>query len=364
MGYVTTQELFNAIDAVPEGGKLPSNMSKAFLDAAKTDGALSNFLRKDRDEYWNSAIIRCGPVDYDALDIWLNDFHAGLCEGDFAEWKALRPWEVTDLYSNLDQSKAWIGWEVETGWCSSNSRGRVINRFLNTYNHVCTDDEGYGYGVELTWCPKEVDYWDASSPDKVHPLLFVASCADEYDADEHQPDNMVGTHANVSTPTSRSLSPKHMILLRSALNYGLMRMSDDEKEEVFGRSELYAGFFVRGDDDNAWLEGKLFNSTYDEAVAKGYIRTGARLVEVVEDVAARLAANVPIINAYNRGSHITNMYEALTRGAVPIVSIVAGALIDGDCITDTDDQDDDFYDDEDGYDWCTCDACLEARGEC
>ena len=83
----------------------------------------------------------------------------------------------------------------------------------------------------------------------------------------------------------------------------------------------------------------------------------------MEDVAAQLAANVPIINASNRGSHIANMYEALTRGAAPIVSIVAGALIDGDCITDTDDQDDDFYDDEDEYEDCTCGACLEERGE-
>ena len=361
MGYVTTQELFNAIDAVPEGGKLPLNLSKAFLAAAKTDGALSSFLRKDSEMYWSSAVTRCGPVDYDALDTWLNDFHAGLCEGDFAEWKALRPWEVTDLYSNLDQSKAWIGWEVETGWCSSNNRGRVINKFLNTYNHVCTDDEGYGYGVELTWCPKEVDYWDASSPDKLHPLLFVASCADEYIADEHRPNNMVGTHANVSTPASRSLSPAHMRLLCSALNYGLREMSDDEKEEVFGRDKLYAGFFVRGDDDNAWLEGKLFNSTYDEAVAKEYIRAGARLVEVVETVALKLA-DILVINSSNRGSRITNMYAALARGAAPVVDIVAGALLDGDCITDADDQDDDFYD-EDDEGRCTCDSCLEARGE-
>lgn len=363
MGYVTTQELFNALDAVPEGDRLPPNLSKALQGAAKIDGALSNFLRRDSYEHGNNNVIRCGPVDYDALDTWLKDFHAGLCVGDFAEWKALRPWEVTDLYSNLDQSKAWIGWEVETGWTTSSNRGRVINTFLNTYNHVCTDDEGPWYGVELTWCPKEVDYWDASSPDKVHPLLFVASCGDEYGADEHQPDSMVGTHANVSTPASRALPPEHMDLLSSALNYGLREMSDDEKEEVFGRGELYAGFFVRGDYDNAWLEGKLFNSTYNEAVAKGYIRTGARLVEVVEDVAAQLAANVPIINASNRGSRITNMYAALARGAAPVVDIVAGDLIDGDCISEPDD---DFYDDgddEDEYEDCPCDDCREARGD-
>lgn len=305
------------------------------------------------------------PIRFEDVEAWLEDFHTSIIEGNFADWKAFRPWKVVDTYKDLPADKAWIGWEIETGWHSRNSRSCVIQDTFSAYNHVCTDEEGPAYGVELTWCPKAEGYWEEES--LTHPLLFVADLAQHYDYYVHEPDDHVGTHINISTPTSRTLTETALYFVVSALNTCVSALSWEEREEFFGRSDLYGGFFPQDHDDMRWIEGKLFNSTYSSHEAMRYISVGDRLATVVEALSIALKdwkEGEPFLY----GTTCTNFVNVLRNGDAPEVVVREGKVyMDGDdiyCRPDAsyDGYDPDWGEDDDDYDdgsvWCEeCQEC-------
>jgi hypothetical protein len=285
--------------------------------------------------------------------------HERIAEGRMLEWKALRPWVVCDVTKDLDKTQPWIGWEIETGWNTRDDRYRVVSLFNQRYMYSCTDDEGYGsYQIELTFSPQTPDYY-VKRDNPLHPLLFVAN--HKARAYVHSTGAMVGTHINFSTPAFRAGDERLQERVEGALNNSLVLLSGAQKKELFGRGELYAGCFLRGDSDTEsgsgtrWIEGKLFNSTYDWEVAKGYIEVGNRLCSVMEQLAQRGDA-LGIVK-------VDNIYRMLT-GADTETSISAAAYLrDGEDVDNGDDYDGDDEDyrdgesDGDGGTWCS--SCQE-----
>ena len=300
--------------------------------------------------------------DYTSVDMGkvMEVVHERIADGKMLDWKALRPWVVCDVTANLDPEQPWIGWEIETGWNTHEDRYAVVSLFNERYMYSCTDNEGHGpYPIELTFSPQTPAYY-TSRGTPVHPLLFVATHKKR--ADEHRPGNMVGTHINFSTPAFRAGDTRLQQRVEGAFNNSLVLLTGPQKKELFGRSELYAGCFVRGDSDSeggtgvCWIEGKLFNSTYDTAVAKGYIEVSNRMCAVMEQLAQRGEALGTV--------SVTNLYRMLNGEDTEISTSAAAYLRDGDDLHY--DDDDDYYDDEDegegppngegdngdGYTWC------------
>src|SRR5690606_7468776 len=213
------------------------------------------------------------------VEKFLDVYHTGIAEGKFPAWKALRPWGIVDMSTKLDENKPWIGWEIETGWNTSESRNRVLAKFINENHHVAVDSEGPEDGAELTWAPANNGEYEGK-----HPLLFVCDVAAEECENlyEHEAFEHVGTHVNVSTPSSRKLDGVQMESVVNALNLALVdEFSFGDFEAVFGRGEMYGGFF----NQRKWIEGKLFNTTYDAGEARRYMAVTNRLVNAIETLA-------------------------------------------------------------------------------
>lgn len=309
-------------------------------------------------EYPNLSSFDYASVDMGKL---MEVVHERIAQGNMLEWKALRPWVVCDVTANLDPEQPWIGWEIETGWNTHEDRYAVVSLFNERYMYSCTDNEGHGsYPIELTFSPQTPAYY-TSRGTPVHPLLFVANHKER--ADEHRPGNMVGTHINFSTPAFRAGDELLRRRVEGALNNSLVLLTGPQKKELFGRSELYAGCFLRGDNDSesgtgvCWIEGKLFNSTYDTAVAKGYIEVGNRMCAVMEQL-AQLGGALGTVA-------VTNFYDMLSGAASEITTNVTGYLRDGDNVDsdnygeyDEYDEDllpgppDDVWENDDGDAWC------------
>ena len=336
MGYFNATEMVNYIDRLDEHekasvfNKLPYGIRSQLTDNSSV--VMGNDWRGD-------FVVSVPYFNYDDADHMIRLLHKSLIAGHFTEWKAFRPWDVVDLTANLDPTKAWVGWEVETGWITSGARSAQIACFLNSWDYVCVDDEGPHYGCEFTWSPKEADFYDEDK----HPLLFFTDNNDEHY--DHNPDEHVGTHINISTPSSRE-DGRCLMLVCAVFNRSLKEMSFSDKEELFGRGRLYGGFFDR----RSWVEGKLFNSTYDEAQARHYIRVGQRLTELMEHICASAIASGKFMQF---GSTITNFANYLHGVDTEIkISWANGSYVDGDMLED--EYDDDYYDEDDE---CMCDEC-------
>lgn len=299
--------------------------------------------------------------DYTSVDMSkvMEVVHERIAQGNMLEWKALRPWVVCDVTKGLDPEQPWIGWEIETGWNTYADRYYVVSLFNERYMYSCTDNEGYGgYPIELTFSPQTPAYYTSRGA-SVHPLLFVANHAAK--ACVHNARSMVGTHINFSTPAFRAGDRRLQERVEGALNNSLVLLTGPQKKELFGRGELYAGCFLRGDSDSEsgsnsrWIEGKLFNSTYDTPTAKGYIEVGNRLCSVMEQLAQRGEALGTV--------SVTNLYRMLNGEDTEISTSAAAYLRDGDDVGsdgyDDDDYDDEYYDAPDGVEelengdtWC------------
>lgn len=332
MGYCNTQELYSFLTTA-EDHKV-SAWSQQVVGYTRAPVSFAPYGWADK-----------RAVTMEGVEEFLKNYHEQLCDGRFISWKGFRPWNVIDLTSNLDASKAWIGWEVETGWKEEEYRDEAVRTFFDTYEHVCIDNEGGRYGVEFTWTPKEVGAYE----EKDHPLMFMPKFNRR--TEEHDPSDEIGTHINISTPTLRAMSESGVCVVSSSLNRMLREFEHDQKERLFGRPRLYGGFYVRGNVSNEdsgaghWLEGKLFNSTYSVPVAREYIAVGNRLAVLVEAVAAEAVRISSEADAKVSMASIiiTNGYECLRKdGVAP--SLTSTLLAYRAPIVD-------FYDEEEGDSW-------------
>lgn len=356
--YFNAQQLteFFTNPEVKEGIKKTYHVALPWTQAG-IDGKINT------DRFYNPT-VDVQSFDYHSVDMdkVVAVMHDRIANGSFLNWKALRPWVVCDVTAELPKDQPWIGWEIETGWNSQEERRRVIDLFNARYNYSCTDDEGWGpHQVELTFSPQTPDFY-SKRDNPLHPLLFVAN--HKARANEHEPRAMVGTHVNFSTPAFRTAPYRVQQWVEGAINNSLVTLSYAEKEELFGRGSLYAGCFLRGDNDEEsvegvrWLEGKLFNSTYDWNVAKGYINVANNLCTVMEQLAAK-GSELGIVK-------VSNFYAMLKGTEDTIVTERASYLRDGDDVGDEEDDDwdgdsndppDGVWENEEGLQWCS--SCNE-----
>lgn len=288
---------------------------------------------------WSGSRRIKAQLSYHEMEVLFDELHDGILEGNFIADKYIRPWTITDLYSGLPEDKAWIGWEVETGWRNFDDRVTAVEHIQKNYMHTAYDPEGARNAVEFTFCPR-ADYSDMT-----HPLIGV--CQTGADPDCHEPEDVVGTHVNVSTPTYRWLTDHYMRrAVITALNHGIRTMSPDMREDLFGRPHPYGGFYTREDGNGAyWVEGKLFNTTYDERQARGYIAVGDSIAKLLETVSAYVEKNK--LTTMTLG--ITNLYDCLTIGAEPVFKTYAYSLCEWYEPGYDDDYEDEFEEEEGGY---------------
>nr|DAL53127.1 MAG TPA_asm: hypothetical protein [Caudoviricetes sp.] len=339
MGIVTTAELFSHLQDNPMNVRtVNDSVNWRWGDSEKS--LPESFTMED-------------------VENFLDTIHTRIIDGNFLEWKSMRPWEIVDIAANLDPSKPWIGWEVETGWNTREARSQALQELFDSYNHVATDSEGPEYGVEMTWSPAVNGKYEGQ-----HPLLFVVDMAAKYDSYDHDMDSETGTHVNISTPTFRTLHEDQAFEVVNALNHALEELTDSNREELFGRSRLYGGFFLQ----EGWVEGKMFNTTYSRACAERYIMTAERLATVVEGLAQFVEEHCLLTDKstnswsavynWNNRVRVTGFYDHLI-GAENALRMKLDSHSYRANDHDIGGYDRDF--DSDG--WCNCDDCVEAREE-
>lgn len=198
--------------------------------------------------------------------------------------------------------------------------------------------------------------------------------------------NSIGTHINISHPLLTNANINNVVYSMNRTVAALpvtMKGVDDVRKKMFGRTQLYGGFFTNAVDGNVWTEGKLFRTTYDLKEFQGYVKVCEGLTKCLELLCKtdRLKQGIETI------PYVDNLYEVVYEGAKPVIkySSFLGTLdglrrennINGayarklptdpapvvavpQVNEDDDYDDDDYYDDDD---ICNCDDCRADRGE-
>lgn len=217
--------------------------------------------------------------------------------------KFLRPYMWIDLNSkeDLDQNKAWWGWEFETGYTSNQTRGEVIAHCWDNYDNVTFDGEGEGnYPCEITFLPANADEVISGG---AYATKFIKHLSDNPGLVHCEPSRTdVGTHINISIPWMRTgeVTRTAMASLVRAMNRTLGTISRSNNLVYFGRRRLYGGFYFRESVVkgvvNRWLEGKLFRTTYSEEQFKTYTQVAQALTKAMELLAPNLDQYLYVTN--------------------------------------------------------------------
>ena len=203
--------------------------------------------------------------------------------------KNLRPYlwmNVNEL--GLDPDAPWWGFEFETGYISKEARSTALAYCWDNFDNVTFDGEGEGdFPSEVTFAPENMSsFIEGTAPgyqftqflnDHNH-LTNLTHCTD------------IGTHINISIPEMRNTQwtkdlDTRLWYVVATLNCTLGTISQESNKYYFGRERLYGGFSSNADeDDNTWLEGKLFRTTYDIEVFQRYVRVCQALTKVLQKV--------------------------------------------------------------------------------
>lgn len=220
----------------------------------------------------------------------------GYCEENGKEyysnvWKWYRPWEVVPSLRNWQAPAGdfGVGIEIELGfdeWDTANS----IMKAVRHWKYITMDFEGCGdYPIEATFPPVCYSKFGPKSQ-ACRYLKLVDGKAIEHDEEE-----MVGTHINVSVGgrEHRDRSGR-----REAVNSIIEYYNDDfgavRQERYFGR-EPYGGIRSAG----THYECKMFNSVTDWKVLRRYVDISIELVKLIESEEVIDASSV--IAACERG---------------------------------------------------------------
>lgn len=204
-------------------------------------------------------------------------------------YKILRPYlwmNVNEL--GLDPDAPWWGFEFETGYISEEARSTALAYCWDNFDNVTFDGEGEGhFPSEVTFAPENMSsFIEGTAPgyqftqflNDHNPLTNLTHCTD------------IGTHINISIPEMRNAQrtkdfDTRLWYVVATLNRTLGTISQESNKYYFGRERLYAGFSDNADgDNNTWLEGKLFRTTYDIEVFQRYVRVCHALTKVLQKV--------------------------------------------------------------------------------
>lgn len=198
-----------------------------------------------------------------------------------AQNKVNRPWELVDLTTRLDPKQAWVGIEFESGFTQKSTYDRVVNHVFDTYDNAVIDREGYGnYCPEITFAPENLSNFlnGQSCMQRLLNWMHEANAR----VRNWSPTAMVGTHANISTPTFRNMDEEKAARIAQCLTYSLYLIPDEDLITCFGRKPYGAANFMRAGKGKQWIEFKVFNSTADCEQFAGYVKVIELLAKVIE----------------------------------------------------------------------------------
>lgn len=273
-----------------------------------------DLTNRDRRPWWNAPLNRESALECFAA---IRDY---VRARGYYSGKALRPWEIDPgLYSRLDRSEPWWGFEFETGYRSPQARGAVVTHVWDTWDNMCFDAEGEGSAaVEITFAPQERSKFSDGTASALQFMQFLGSSAH---LTERGGSNSVGTHLNVSVPgmdsTNVSVMCDAMNMTLGALPVELDGMGN-LRLHLFGRASLYGGFFSQNQGNSAWLEGKLFRTTYDMPTFNRYIQSCDALTRCLTALVA--AATDTEQQWHIQLSHVpyvTNLWEMFRDNVEP-----------------------------------------------
>lgn len=189
--------------------------------------------------------------------------------------KWLRPWEIINPASRLPCDKVWVGFEYETGYDRKDDFLASLRWVDKKFRNACYDCEGTGcYPVEYTFFPVELDHLEFKSG----PAAMIYKSR-ELRPVHHEPNRCVGTHVNISTPTSRN---GFNALRNHAIQYVCGMLSSSERKILFGRASVYGNGYPNWMDK--YWEFKFFNTTYDMRVWLGYCLVVRKYVDFIQRI--------------------------------------------------------------------------------
>lgn len=231
--------------------------------------------------------------------------------------KLLRPWLIDPNYTgHLDREQMWWGIEFETGYKSAKARGTAVRYVWDNFNGTAFDSEGEGAAaVEITFGPEEMGKFQDGTAQAYRFMQFLDQNPDLV---QNGGGEFIGTHMNISHKafTAENISKFNGAMNRTIGNlpssmdseYGLI----DVRRALFGRSQLYGGFFVQNQGGKQWLEGKLFRTVYTMNAFNRYIRTGVAMSKSLQAIVDAFASNDKLAvaqRAVGASPYVDNLLE-------------------------------------------------------
>lgn len=229
--------------------------------------------------------------------------------------KYLRSWDIdTTIYTKLDRTQPWWGFEFETGYRSQEARAEVIDHVWDTWDNVVFDSEGEDVAVEITFAPQEMQKYLDGTADAFKFVEYLTGNR----LVSNTGNSNVGTHINLSHPaiTRENVANVGYSLARSIAALPVMCKIDgkdaDTRRHMFGRADLYGGFFAQRTETAVWIEGKLFRTAYDVEVFKRYVKVCECLTKLAELFSTLKPEGI-------KYPYVDNLLEMYRDGAEPNV---------------------------------------------
>jgi len=190
--------------------------------------------------------------------------------------KSTRPWHFVSPASVLPADQVWVGFEVETGYHSREALTTALGKLARCKQLIALDVEGSGrQPIEVTFFPVALaDMEKKGGPSRIINMSTSVPPA------THDPDRLVGTHFNFSTPTMRSSGIQFDV---NGVGHAIQNLTGEQRELLFGRSRVYGPTpYWQG----THVECKWFNTTYNKSMWKRYCRVMRAFIAEVQAVEA------------------------------------------------------------------------------
>lgn len=238
--------------------------------------------------------------------------------------KALRPWDIIpNVFSGLDRTQPWWGWEFETGWKSSAARQKALEHAWDNYDGVMFDGEGEGnWQVEITFTPAEAyRHFDGSAP----AYQFLDWVSKNPKLIYNGGGQNVGTHLNMSHPDIKGRDDNTYVARFLNRTLRATRKRAGDRTQLFGRELVYGGFYEQQAPSGHWVEFKGFRTAYTIEQFQVFCQTAAGL-QTAMDYALSLGARDREL-AQAGGLCMTNLYEVVFENAQPVYDTLATVKI-------------------------------------
>lgn len=225
--------------------------------------------------YFNTELQTRYPFSLNLVQVVLRTAKAKIANRDHDNYKYgkwYRPWDVVPKLRNWSAPEGdfGVGIEVEMGFQSREAAARIAHAVKN-WKYITLDFEGGTHPIEATFPPTCYSKFG----DKSQAVRYVKLLQENADlVVHHDESSMVGTHVNVSKGGVGSYSNDRIEYVNHVISYHL---SHEQKRRFFGRSRPYG--LINNQD--RFMEMKMFNSTIDPEAVKRYVNVAVSLAKLI-----------------------------------------------------------------------------------